>query len=122
MWLEGGPENSIAAIAKDARGRILFTLCQEPLTAERFALYLKSFPLALKTVMYVEGGAQAGLFLRLDNNVASDSGHAAQVRLPGASATPVDDGVIHVWKGRQNLLNMRGNPHAVLPNVLGIAR
>ena len=120
LWSSGGPENSIAAIAKDVRGRIIFTLCQEPLTAERFALYLKSFPLALKTVMYVEGGAQAGLFLRLDN-VEGTPGNG-QVALPGATAIPLSDGVIHIWKGRQNLLKMRGNPHAILPNILGVPR
>lgn len=120
LWSGGGPENSIAAIAKDARGRIIFTLCQEPLTAERFALYLKSFPLALKTVMYVEGGAQAGLFLRLDNESNTLGNRAAN--LPGAVAIPLPDGILHVWKGRQNLLKMRGNPNAILPNILGISR
>lgn len=115
LWPTGGPEHSIAALAVDDRGRILFILCQEPLTAVRFAFYLRSFPLGLGPVLYVEGGAQAGVFVRLDDNDKPR-------HLPGASAIAVDGGVVHVWKGRQSLLNLKGNPHAALPNIIGVKR
>lgn len=116
LWPAGGPMHSIAVVAKDDQGRIAFVLSQEPLTAERFAACLKALPLSLSTVMYVEGGAQAGIFLRLDG--------AAEKSLPpsfaGASSHPSPEGTIHVWKGRQSLLNTRGNPDAPVPNVIGI--
>lgn len=116
LWPAGGPMHSIAVVAKDDRGRIAFVLSQEPLTAERFAACLKTLPLSLSTVMYVEGGAQAGIFLRVDN--------AAEKSLPpsfaGASSHPSPEGTTHVWKGRQSLLNTRGNPDAPVPNVIGI--
>lgn len=111
LWPSGGPLRSIAVVAKDADGRILFILCQEPLTVERFAGALASFSLRLGPVMYVEGGAQAGLFVR----VAGDG-----PALPGATAHAVPGGMAHVWKGRQSLLNTRGNPDAPLPNIIGI--
>ena len=116
LWPAGGPMHSIAVVAKDDQGRIAFVLSQEPLTAERFAACLKALPLSLSTVMYVEGGAQAGLFLRVDST--------AEKSLPpsfaGATSHPFPNGVIHVWKGRQSLLNTRGNPDAPVPNVIGI--
>ena len=116
LWPAGGPMHSIAVVAKDDHGRIAFILSQEPLTAERFSHYLKSFPLALSTAMYVEGGAQAGLFLRVDSGTAK----TAPASFAGASAFAAPEGVIHVWKGRQSLLNTRGNPEAPVPNVLSI--
>lgn len=114
LWASGGPLHSIAVVAKDEKGRINFILSQEPLTAERFAYYLKAFPLALSTVMYVEGGAQAGIFLQVDNRADLPSSFA------GATVYPTPGGAIHVWKGRQSLINARGNPDAPVPNILGI--
>lgn len=115
LWPVGGPEHSIAAVSVDNKGRVLFILCQEPLTSVRFAFYLRSFSLGLGTVLYVEGGAQAGIFVRLD----SADKHRV---LPGASPIAVDGGTVYVWKGRQNLLNLKGNPHAALPNIIGVTR
>lgn len=116
LWPAGGPMHSIAVVAKDDQGRIAFVLSQEPLTAERFAACLKALPLSFSTVMYVEGGAQAGLFLRVDNEAAKSLPPA----FAGASAHASPEGTIHVWKGRQSLLNTRGNPDAPVPNVIGI--
>lgn len=111
LWPPDGPLRSIAVVAKDEQGRILFILCQEPLTVGRFASALSAFDLGLGPVMYVEGGAQAGLFVRTD---------ADGPPLPGATAHAVAGGMVHVWKGRQSLLNTRGNPDAPLPNVIGV--
>lgn len=112
LWPVGGPMRSIAVVAKDMEGRILFVLCQEPLTVERFAEVLTGFSLGIGPVMYVEGGVQAGLFVRID---------AAIPPLPGATAHAVPGGVVHVWKGRTPLLNAKGNSDALLPNVLGVS-
>lgn len=97
LWAPGGPLNSIAVVAQDAEGRILFVLAATPMPAADFAALLQRCNLSLKAVMYVEGGAQAGMFLRENG--------------PNAPAT--------VWKGRQMLL-MQGNPAAPLPNILGV--
>lgn len=117
LWREGGALHSIAVVARDRAGRILFILCQEPLTAEGFARRLGSYNLDIGVVMYVEGGAQAGLFLRLDDD---PQGNGPVKPLPGAAVRPLPGGVVHVWKGKQSLLKTRGNPDAALPNVLGI--
>jgi hypothetical protein len=118
LWPEGGRAAGMAVVAEDKAGRILFVLCRDALTVERFAAALKDFSLALRTVMYVEGGTQAGLFLRIDN--AGQPGGA--VGFAGASSFPAPDGVVHVWKGRSSLLNADGDPQGTLPNVLAIQR
>jgi hypothetical protein len=120
LWPEGGPEHSAAAVAMDGRNNVLFILCQEPLTPVRFARYIQAFPLDARSVMYVEGGAQAGLFLRLDDR--EHGGDQVHEPFAGASAIPAPGGTVHVWKGRQAMLNLWGNPQAVLPNVIGVAR
>jgi hypothetical protein len=112
LWPESADAHSIAAIAKDGKGRILFMLSQKPLTVQAFARCLEDLSLDAKTVMYVEGGWQAGLFVRFDTNTMQ--------ALPGATAHPVSDGVVMVWRGIQSLLKMPGSPEAVLPNIIGV--
>ena len=119
LWPEGGAMHSIAVVANDSAGRILFILCQEPLSVERFAWYLKAFALNCKTVMYVEGGGQAGLFIRMD---ANDTVFFHQQHFPGATAQPVPGGMVYVWKGQQSLLKTPGSPEALLPNIIGVTR
>ena len=116
LWPEGNSRHSIAVIAKDGSGRILFILSQQPLTVQDFVRHLKELSLDCKTVMYVEGGRQAGLFIRLD----AKEGDTPAQNLPGATAHPVPGGVIQVWKGQQSLLKLPGSPDALLPNVIGI--
>jgi hypothetical protein len=95
LWTPGGPLYSISAIAEDGEGHILFLHCREPVEAYAFAQQLLHLPLDVRTVMYVEGGGQAGLLLR----------SAALTReLQGKS---VADFLV------------TGNIAAMLPNVLG---
>ena len=84
--------------------------------AYAFAQQVLHLPLNVRTVMYVEGGAQAGIFLRVDNEAAK----SLPPSFAGASTHASPEGTIHVWKGRQSLLNTRGNPDAPVPNVIGI--
>lgn len=119
LWPEGETAHSIAAIAKDNDGRILFILSQKPLTVQGFARYLKSVSPDSNTVMYVEGGRQAGLFVRLDTQTGKDGSDIA-APLPGAVAQAVPGGVVHIWKGQQRLLNLPSAPEALLPNIIGI--
>lgn len=112
LWPAGGSASSIAVVGKDNKGRMLFILSQERLPAHTFARYLLRFPLELGPVMYVEGGSPAGLFL-----FEAEGGQTAR---PGAVSLPVPGGVVHVWKGRQGMLNAKGNPEGPLPNIIGV--
>ena len=64
LWSPGGPHYSISAVAQDGEGRILFLHCRQPVEAYAFAQQLLHLPLNVRTVMYVEGGGQAGLLVR----------------------------------------------------------
>ena len=64
LWSPGGPLYAISAVAEDGDGRSLFLHCREPLEAYSFAHALLHLPLDVRTVMYVEGGMQAGLVIR----------------------------------------------------------
>ena len=112
LWPAGGPAHSIAVVSKDAKGNILFILSQTPLTPHTFARYVRAFPLDAAPVMYVEGGGPAGLFLYEEGG--------ADAKRPGAVSYAVAGGVVHVWKGRQGVLNTKGNPAALLPNIIGV--
>jgi hypothetical protein len=114
LWPEGIDTHSIAAIARDSAGRILFILSQEPLTVQKFTRYLRRLLPDVGAVMYVEGGRQAGLFVRLDTP------DDAMKALPGATVHPVSGGAVVVWRGQQSLLKLPGSPEALLPNIIGI--
>ena len=63
LWSPGGPLYSISAIAQDGKGRILFLHSRDRIEAYVFAQQLLQLPLDIHTVMYVEGGSQAGLLI-----------------------------------------------------------
>jgi len=98
LWSPGGPHYSISAVAQDGDGRILFLHCRQPVEAYAFAQQLLHLPLNVRTVMYVEGGGQAGLLVR--------SAHW-QHELLGISPA----GFL-----------VTGDLRALLPNVLGAVR
>ncbi|MGE9984584.1 phosphodiester glycosidase family protein [Desulfovibrio sp. SGI.169] len=98
LWAPGGPHYSISAVAQDGGGRILFLHCRAPVEAYAFAQQLLHLPLDVRTVMYVEGGAQAGLLVRS----ASLRRELAGSHAPSFLVT--------------------GNLKALLPNVLGARR
>ena len=85
-------------MAQDGDGRILFLHCRQPVEAYAFAQQLLHLPLNVRTVMYVEGGGQAGLLVR--------SAHW-QHELVGI--------------GPAGFL-VTGDLRALLPNVLGAVR
>ena len=98
LWSPGGPHYSISAVAQDGDGQILFMHCRQPVEAYAFAQQVLHLPLNVRTVMYVEGGGQAGLLVR----------SAALTReLVGLSPSG---------------LLVTGDLRAVLPNVLGARR
>lgn len=98
LWSPGGPFYSISAVAQDGTGRILFLHSRASVEAYTFAQQLLHLPLDVRTVMYVEGGAQAGLLVR---------SHSLRREMGGAHAPS---------------LLVTGNLKALLPNVLGVRR
>ena len=98
LWSPGGPLYAISAVAEDGTGKILFLHCREPLEAYSFAHALLHLPLDVRTVMYVEGGMQAGLV----------------IRSPGLHQELRGRHLADFW--------VTGNVRAQLPNVLGIRR
>lgn len=101
LWTPDGPSYAVAAVGQDRAGRILFIHCREPMTGSDFGNLLLTLPLDLRTVMYVEGGSQAGLLVRAGG--------------PG--------GVNEVWMGRHMAdFLTSGNKSAPLPNVIGVKR
>ena len=98
LWSPGGPLYSISAVAQDGVGRILFLHSRAPVEAYAFAQQLLHLPLDVRTVMYVEGGAQAGLLVR---------SHSLRREMGGMHAPS---------------LLVTGNLKAQLPNVLGVRR
>lgn len=96
LWEQGGPDYAISAIAQDGAGRILFLHSRKPVEAWTFAARLLELPLDARTVMYVEGGAQAGLLVQ-------SGGMKKELGAPHAPS-----------------LLITGNLRAVLPNALGV--
>lgn len=96
LWSPGGPLYSISAVAQDGSGHILFLHSQKPMEAYSFVQQLLHLPLDARTVMYVEGGAQAGLMV-------NSGSFKREIAAPHAPS-----------------LLITGNLAAILPNVLGI--
>lgn len=96
LWPEKASETSIAAVAKDVDGNIVFIHCRTPMTVRKFTDRLLESALNLESAMYVEGGPEASMFLKT----------------PDLSKT---------WAGRYigDFWNTE-NKQWVLPNVLGI--
>lgn len=98
LWSPGGPLYSISAVGKDGAGNILFIHCREPIEAYAFATMLLALPIDVRTVMYVEGGAQAGLLVNTSKYTRA-------------------------WAGRSPMdFLITGNINAPLPNIIGVVR
>ena len=90
LWLSGGPEHSIAAVGQDRQGHILFIHCRLPMTGASFAAVLLRMPIALRSLMYVEGGSQAAMLVRCPNLRRMWIGQSSVAFLnPPASGAPL---------------------------------
>lgn len=99
LWAPGGPHYSISAVAQDGEGKILFLHCREPIEAYTFSQQILHLPLDVRTVMYVEGGGQAGLLVRSPDLRREISGLSTSMKFL-----------------------VTGNLGTALPNVLGVRR
>ncbi len=79
QWPETGGAFSIAVVAQDTAGRILFIHCRPPMTVFALTRLLLDLPLDIHRAMYVEGGAQACLHVRTPTLTQTWSGrHASE--------------------------------------------
>ncbi len=97
LWTAKGQKHSIAAVGMDKQGHILFLHCRQPIEPSVFAAELLRLPLKLGPVMYVEGGAQAGMVLRHEQKE-------------------------QFWGGRHPADIFMGTVGVALPNILGVVR
>ena len=67
MWKQQKKMSSIAAIGLDHQDRILFIHVRSPYTTHDFINMLLELPVGLKQAMYVEGGADAQLYINTGN-------------------------------------------------------
>ena len=92
VWAAREERWSVAGVGMDAGGRVLLVHCRQPVRAHDLAAGLLAMPLGLRRLMYVEGGPQAALHVRVGGRtVVSEVGRpqeggllaeAARVHLP----------------------------------------
>ncbi len=103
LWPADGPAHSLGMLGRDNAGRIFFIFSQSPLNPAGLGEFLNTGPvgksLELTALMYVEGGKEAGLLMKIDGTAKLWSG------LPARNILGLAPGVL---------------PPPVLPNVLGI--
>lgn len=100
LWPRNGPRHAVACAAEDKEGRILFLHCSQPVSVYEFVEALKAHPtLHLRSAMYMEGGKEASLFLKI----------------PALSAH---------WEGKNaaNYMISSFSGDIPLPNILGVVR
>ena len=99
-WSQQPRQTSIAAIAVDARGRILFLHCRTPMSTHDFIAALLGLELQVAKAMYAEGGSQAQMYLHSGDLELERSG-----KLEGGALIDIQDS--SAWP---------------IPNVIGIVR
>ena len=63
LWSEERERASVAAVAQDGEGRILFLHAKSPYTVHDFNECVLSLPLDVRGMMYVEGGPEAAMYV-----------------------------------------------------------
>jgi hypothetical protein len=75
VWAQQPKKWSAAVVGTDGAGRVLFIHSRSPYTMHEFVDILLALPLDLKRLMYVEGGPEASLYVRIDDQeVVSEVG------------------------------------------------
>ncbi len=86
LWPENGPQHTIAAIAQDREGKILFLHCDSQVNVHRLVRALLAQPvLDLAKAIYVEGGSQSSLTLRTPGYTHTWTGTSPADLLLGAA-------------------------------------
>lgn len=90
LWPESGPRHAVAAIAEDLNGRILFLHCESAVSVHDFVEALKIHRgLNLNSAMYVEGGSEASLFVRLATESVAWNGLSPKTYFYESAAAPL---------------------------------
>ncbi len=63
VWSQQEKRYSIAALGLNQQGAVLFIFCKSPYSVHDFNHILLRLPLAIRGVMYLEGGAPTGMYL-----------------------------------------------------------
>jgi len=63
VWAQQKKKWSTAAVGMDKKGRVLFIHCRSHYSTHDFINVLLSLPIGIKNAMYVEGGAEAQLYV-----------------------------------------------------------
>lgn len=100
-WSQQPRQTSIAAIAIDSRGRILFLHCRPPMSTHDFIAALLNLKLDVTKAMYAEGGSQAQVYVRTANTELERNG-----KIEGGVLIDIQD-TSAAWP---------------IPNVIGIVR
>jgi uncharacterized protein YigE (DUF2233 family) len=64
VWQESDKRHSIAAVATDKPGNLLFIQCTAPHSVHEFVNILRGLPILIDRAMYMEGGGPSQLFIR----------------------------------------------------------
>lgn len=64
LWSKNKPRHTTAAVGIDGKGMVLFVYSAIPASPYALAETLLNLPIDIRTTMYVEGGIQAGLYIR----------------------------------------------------------
>lgn len=98
LWKKNKTLFSISAIGKDYNGNILLIHSSYAITPYKFAQLLLQAPININTVMYTEGGHQAGLLINVPN-------------------------MTQFWHGNSLVdFLIPANIDALLPNIMGVTR
>jgi len=73
-WEPSEKAHSVAAFGIDRQGRALLIHCAAPFSIHDFAKVLRQLPLQAPSVVYLEGGYEASLYLRYDRTELRERG------------------------------------------------
>ena len=74
VWGKQKERYSLAALAMDKSGNVLFLFSESPCTVHAFINMILQLPLSIKNAMYLEGGSPAALYLKSDDYVLEKNG------------------------------------------------
>ncbi|MBD3420380.1 MAG: hypothetical protein GF398_09715 [Chitinivibrionales bacterium] len=64
VWSQQQKKNSIAALAVDGRGHVLWLFSRSPYSTFDFITIIRNLPLDIARAMYLEGGSPASMYVR----------------------------------------------------------
>jgi uncharacterized protein YigE (DUF2233 family) len=100
VWNKQARGWSMATMATDMEGRVLFIITRSPYTVHDFINILMSLPLGIRNAMYLEGGPKASLYIAAGGTEIERIGRFESIFLESDTTAPAQP----------------------LPNVIGVVR